>query len=364
MYKSNGCIPSKKDSRDYQFDKHKYILDTDELLNKSIDLRNDFMPEVFSQGGRGSCVAEASVASYWYQVNKLYGEISFYNSKEYSRRFLYFMSRYLDGKVKEDCGTSISSACKALRKFGVCSVLDDDDDEDIDKTPDFYAITDAADDRIEVYYTIDKTDLIQYLTCLDNNIPVIISTNIDEFSDARYDGLSSECLSWDKPIGSGHAMLIVGRIIDFDYFGKKRNVFVIRNSWGKKWGDKGYCYIPEDIMIKYGVNEAKVIIKDDFQDYGETSNYTIKKFGRLKAIPNNSIIFENIGYSKDYLNKLYNENNKKYFEIFNKISSDIDKLVIKDKSGKWKNVYKEDITPEIKFPISYVNQFGTEFVIK
>jgi hypothetical protein len=27
-----------------------------------------------------------------------------------------------------------------------------------------------------------------------------------------------------------------------------QRVFVVRNSWGQRWGDKGYCYIPYDYM--------------------------------------------------------------------------------------------------------------------
>jgi hypothetical protein len=39
----------------------------------------------------------------------------------------------------------------------------------------------------------------------------------------------------------GHAMLCVG-------YSDKDRVFVVRNSWGAHWGDKGYCYIPYDYM--------------------------------------------------------------------------------------------------------------------
>ena len=35
----------------------------------------------------------------------------------------------------------------------------------------------------------------------------------------------------------GHAMLIVG----YDLL---KQVYIVRNSWGTDWGDKGYCYFP------------------------------------------------------------------------------------------------------------------------
>ena len=34
-------------------------------------------------------------------------------------------------------------------------------------------------------------------------------------------------------------MLIVG-------YNDRQQVFIVRNSWGEQWGDKGYCYIPYD----------------------------------------------------------------------------------------------------------------------
>jgi len=35
----------------------------------------------------------------------------------------------------------------------------------------------------------------------------------------------------------GHAVLIVG-------YDDARGVFIVRNSWGADWGDRGYFYVP------------------------------------------------------------------------------------------------------------------------
>jgi len=40
----------------------------------------------------------------------------------------------------------------------------------------------------------------------------------------------------DLPIG-GHAMLIVG-------YDTEARMYLVRNSWGEQWGDRGYCRIP------------------------------------------------------------------------------------------------------------------------
>jgi len=36
-----------------------------------------------------------------------------------------------------------------------------------------------------------------------------------------------------------HAMLMVG------YIG---NFFILKNSWGTDWADKGYCYVPKNVL--------------------------------------------------------------------------------------------------------------------
>ncbi len=44
--------------------------------------------------------------------------------------------------------------------------------------------------------------------------------------------------------GQGHVILLVG----YDTATKR---FIFRNSWGEKWGKKGYGTIPEDYIVNY-----------------------------------------------------------------------------------------------------------------
>ena len=45
-----------------------------------------------------------------------------------------------------------------------------------------------------------------------------------------------------EEILGGHAVMAVG-------FDDDKKSFIIRNSWGEEWGDKGYFYMPYDFMI-------------------------------------------------------------------------------------------------------------------
>ena len=40
----------------------------------------------------------------------------------------------------------------------------------------------------------------------------------------------------------GHAVALVG-------FDDNRSVFIVRNSWGEEWGDKGYFYMPYEFIL-------------------------------------------------------------------------------------------------------------------
>ncbi len=73
------------------------------------------------------------------------------------------------------------------------------------------------------------------------------------FSDVGRDGVFDAA---EAPSGrhGRHAMLIVG------YTG---NFFIVKNSWGENWGDKGYCYIPKNVLAESDPDLIAVLVKKD-----------------------------------------------------------------------------------------------------
>jgi C1A family cysteine protease len=47
--------------------------------------------------------------------------------------------------------------------------------------------------------------------------------------------------SFNEDTIGGHAILCVG-------YDEIKQHYIVRNSWGTSWGDKGYCYFPMQYM--------------------------------------------------------------------------------------------------------------------
>jgi hypothetical protein len=84
--------------------------------------------------------------------------------------------------------------------------------------------------------------------------PVHVAMNTGaSFSQVGRDGVFNAA---EPPSGrhGRHAMLIVG------YVG---NYYIVKNSWGEDWGDKGYCYIPKNVLAESDPDLIAVLVKKD-----------------------------------------------------------------------------------------------------
>jgi len=96
---------------------------------------------------------------------------------------------------------------------------------------------DASSYRLQAkVYECGMDDLRKLLSA---GCPIEVGMNTgDNFSEIGRDGIFRTA---EKPSGKHgrHSMLVVG------YVG---NYFIIKNSWGEDWGDKGYCYVPKKVL--------------------------------------------------------------------------------------------------------------------
>lgn len=210
-------------------------------LPKKVDLREGMRP-VKNQGSLGSCTGHA-VGSYVDYLNP--GE------PNASRLFIYYNERLLEGTVKEDAGATIRSGIKAVAKFGSCKEsLHPYKLDRFDNKPTKRAYANAQQNKIVSYERV-KT-LKDLKASLAEGFPVV-------FGMALYESFETQAVTStgvvpmpgkNETFLGGHAVLAVG------YDDKTKRVLV-RNSWGKTWGDGGYFTMPYDYV-------ANTDLCDDF----------------------------------------------------------------------------------------------------
>ena len=208
-------------------------------LPEAIDLREK-CPSVFNQLSTNSCTANAGIAA-----RMMLSSIQ----TPLSRLYLYYHERKLEGTEREDSGATMRSICKALNKVGVCEETRFPFSEGaILKSPCILDDINAAKYRIGSYRTFDSDttedvyQIKQYLATMQQ--PVLIGMDVYESFEspvvAQTGIVPIPNKDTEKYMG-GHAVLIVG-------YDDSMQMFIVRNSWGEKWGDKGYFYLPYNFL--------------------------------------------------------------------------------------------------------------------
>lgn len=233
-----GWIPDTPDQRDLTY---KPRLRLAKKPPKVVDLR-DQMPPVYDQGKLGSCTAQALAAAF--DFNRQKQGVPFMDP---SRLFIYWNERHLEGTVEVDAGAQLRTGVKVLVRYGT---------PDEETWP--YHITKFKDKpHKDAYEEAERNQTLTYerilrsedgscsdmFSCLNEGFPFVTGFMVYEsFESANTNktGIVPMPKMDEQPLG-GHAVLVVG--YDWD---KKH--FICRNSWGKKWGDDGYCYMPFEYL--------------------------------------------------------------------------------------------------------------------
>lgn len=234
--------PDKIDTRDY-----KYTV-TPKASPNIVDLRS-FCSPIENQGSLGSCTGQA-----------IAGAIELLNKRnrkptDVSRLFIYYYERLLLGTVNYDSGAYIRDGIKATNHYGAS--LESYWPYNIRKyrhEPITEAKNDALNRKVTRYERL--TNLNGFIDALSNGYPIIMGFNVyTSFMSngvARTGVMPYPNTKRERLLG-GHAVLIVG-------YNKTKKVLIARNSWGTGWGDRGYFYMPFDI-IKPSMSDDYWIIK-------------------------------------------------------------------------------------------------------
>jgi hypothetical protein len=216
-------------------------------LPTSVDLR-PLCPPVVDQGTEGSCINNACAGALGFlelqdQRAKLVGQPEEFNSDNFvpfSRNFLYYNIRQLEGDPFQDDGGQIRDGVKSLASTGCCSEITwPYSRATLFAKPSAASFSEAANHKITEYQSLDNGDINALKTCLAGGFPFVFGfTVFDSFESESVaaNGLMPMPLPNDQEVG-GHAVMAVG-------YDDARQVFIVRNSWGTSWGDGGYFYMP------------------------------------------------------------------------------------------------------------------------
>ncbi|MDZ4761986.1 MAG: C1 family peptidase [Alphaproteobacteria bacterium] len=212
-------------------------------LPDRVDMRAYCSP-VEDQLKTNSCTANAIVGALEYHQRKAGRGVT-----DLSRLFVYFNARKLADTQLMDCGSHIHHVMAAMLAYGACEErIWPFDEENVTALP-----------GQEVYENAAKHEAFQYarsplgqsaMQAVAAGLPVVFGTYIpgSYYEEAAKTGIMPGPKGRAEPQAGGHAMLIVG----YDQPGR---YWIVRNSWGSGWAERGYFKLPFDTLTTFSSPE-------------------------------------------------------------------------------------------------------------
>ncbi len=245
-----GWKKQQPDTRDFPLLKLGEKRPLAKALPPVVNLRK-WCSEVENQKDLGSCTANAWAGMLEY--NRCRAGLGGPQYKDYSRLFIYYNERVLEGTVTQDSGAYLRDGAKAIAKWGVC--YEDEwpyitDRFTIKPTDACYAS--AIKRHIHSYYSLDDKKPAKTLenlkTCLASGQCFVFGFMVFESfeSDAvTKKGIMQIPNPQTEELLGGHAVMAVG-------YNDEEKRFLVKNSWGRGWGLKGinagYFTMPYDFI--------------------------------------------------------------------------------------------------------------------
>jgi Papain family cysteine protease len=233
-----NCLPSQDQEQDWLVEhaKDAGVMAAAPPVPAAKDLRQAWW-KISDQGSTGSCVGWASADGVlrWHFVKA--GRLA--KTERVAPRFQWMAAKETDAFTQQPTtfidsdGTSLKAALDIARRYGAVreTVLPFDSGKlyggDVKS---FYAL--AAQLKINAYFNLG-TDLVAWKAWLATNGPILTRLGVDATWDDAPKTKGNLDLYKPKTVRGGHAVALVGYTADR---------FIVRNSWGTGWGDKGFAY--------------------------------------------------------------------------------------------------------------------------
>lgn len=248
------------DGNVYHFDiKHEELkfnetYEAKDVKEKNVNLKEHFT-KVKDQGQIGACTVFAISSIYEYILKRNTDE-----DADLSESFVYYNVRHQQGKELEDTGSSFQDVITSIGEQGICAETLHPYTHLLSDVPSDEAYLDGKKRRITKALNVNITEK-DIKSAIQDGYPVAISLKIFDSFNAVSGFVKRPT---DEEIESAdfgyHAMVIVGYSDDTKFF-------VVRNSWGERFGDKGYCYIPYSYICDPELNRMACIVAEiDYQN--------------------------------------------------------------------------------------------------
>ena len=220
-----------------------------DVREKSVNLK-EYFTKIKDQGPIGACTVFAVSSIYEYILKRTSD-----TETDLSESFVYYNVRHLDGKELEDSGSSYQDVITSIGEQGICTEALHPYTHLLSDVPSDEAYLDGEKRRITKALNVNVAEK-DIKSALQDGYPVAVSLKIfDSFratSGFVRRPTESEIASADFGY---HAMVVVGYSDDTKFF-------LVRNSWGEHFGDKGYCYIPYSYICDPDLNRMACIITE------------------------------------------------------------------------------------------------------